>query len=386
MCIRDSSSPGWRGRAWWLLPLLVASATVAAKTPWQPRMAKMSGALSGILLDVAAYRAPPEEAGWQRMLANARILTEFSHQARRDQDKPFADPSLAIMAAGVAEDAKELEWALKTRNLSYARGMVFAVANGCVGCHARNASGPQFPMATQVPGEEKLAPLERAALHAATRRFDQAMDGYLKIIADPEGPTRQALDWDRAISAALSVAIRVKKDPALAQQIATSVANHPGAPQFIRRDAAAWTQAIQAWHAEPASVASEALLHQRAQMLLTQAAASGGIHNKGSAAVQLLRAAAASHDQLDLAPNGPLAAEALWMLGVAYGQLEGLELWTIDLHYFAACIRKQPHSPVAARCFENYESSTWREYAGTGPLELPPDVSARLAQLRALAL
>lgn len=351
-------------------------------------MDRMSGALGSLLVDVAASRRAPDEKTWQRMLGSARVLTEVTHALRDDKTRPFADPSIGILAAASEDDARELQWALHTRNLPYARGMLFTVANGCVGCHARNATGPQFSVVNTAQGEEKLLPIERATLQAATRRFDAAMDGYFRILASPDGPERDGLDWDRAASAALSIAVRVKRDPVLAMRVADTVADHPNAPLFMVRDARAWRRAIASWQAEPAPspATSEESLYARARALLDESATKGALESRAAAAVELLRAAAAAHDQLDRAPDGPLAADALLMLGVAYGQLEGLELWTVDLRYFAACIRKRPHTTTSARCFEHYEAATWREFAGTATVTLPPDVEKRLAELRKLAL
>ncbi|MEW5848225.1 MAG: hypothetical protein AB2A00_05395 [Myxococcota bacterium] len=371
-----------------VVSVLSSSAAVLgadALPAWRVKMERLAAALGQLLPDLASERQFQDPRNRQRILGNVRTIVSLAHQMKQQPDKPQADPTLGFIMDGLEDEAREAEWALRNGNLDYARAVMFNVANACIVCHSRNSEGVFFRFPVAVPGEEKLSRFERATLHAAMRRFDQALTEYQDILRDPRAPLDEGLEWDRAVNAAVALAVRSLRSPEAAASVTEVVMHAEAAPPFLRTEAASWREAIQAWKREaPSGDGTEAARHARGKALLERA-------QRGQSAavrpnyVELLRATTELHDQLNAFPNGPLAADALLLLGMAYSHLEQLEQWTLHPMYFQACIRKRPHSSVALDCYARYAASMHTEYTGSGNPNLPGDVVERLKALAALA-
>jgi hypothetical protein len=53
--------------------------------------------------------------------------------------------------------------------------------------------------------------------------------------------------------------------------------------------------------------------------------------------------------------------------------------------YYESCIRSNPHSEIAQRCFSRYEQNVHFGWTGSGGFAIPDDVAALLKELGQLA-
>jgi len=104
-----------------------------------------------------------------------------------------------------------------------------------------------------------------------------------------------------------------------------------------------------------------------------------------SAQVYLLRASSLLHEQLRLFPRGKLAVPALHDLGLAYETLESVGIFELKDYYYLLCMKEAPHSTIAQSCYRQYERGVYDGYTGSSGTHVPPELQARLKELKALS-
>jgi hypothetical protein len=84
-------------------------------------------------------------------------------------------------------------------------------------------------------------------------------------------------------------------------------------------------------------------------------------------------------------PTASFRGEALYLLGVASAATHDPLLWELDTLYLEGCILENAHTALARKCADRRDDRAWFIWSGSGGTDIPPDVSQRLGELRALA-
>jgi hypothetical protein len=104
-----------------------------------------------------------------------------------------------------------------------------------------------------------------------------------------------------------------------------------------------------------------------------------------SSDIEYLRASAVLHDVLRSESQPERQSKALLLSGRCYEVLSDIGLWSLHEMYYEACIRNTPHSNIAKQCYLRYENSVFSGYAGSGGVDVPPDVMLHIKELVGLA-
>ncbi len=227
--------------------------------------------------------------------------------------------------------------------------------------------------------------LRLAEFYAASRQFDRALATFKEIIQWSAKEAVAPLTFERAVEYSLAIAVRVKKDPALAMEIVDGVLASPQAPFFLKANATAWKGSIQEWMQEtPRTAPTNAGLHSEAVRLLARAKENQKYPMDRSADILFLRASATLHELLQ--SGSTEFDDVLLLTGISYEVLNPLRLEDLHEIYYETCVRRAPHTPTAQQCFERYEQSIFFGYTGSGGTEIPEDVKSHLIELQALSL
>ena len=98
--------------------------------------------------------------------------------------------------------------------------------------------------------------------------------------------------------------------------------------------------------------------------------------------IKLLTVAGKLKKFMTLNPKSPMAAEILYLSGMAERHIHrGLYFSFADI-YLKSCILEYPKSPFAQKCYTAYEEGMIMGYTGSAGTELPPDVQAELKSLK----
>lgn len=269
----------------------------------------------------------------------------------------------------------------------YARLQLRTITSLCFGCHSRVQASKDFEDLGHQVEALGLTPFEKAELLAATRQFDRAAAAYQAILAAPPRSEREHLQYTQALRHLLGILVRVKGDAAATTALLDGLARRGDLPKPIthlveswRRDAAAWRKD----RFDPRKASSAALV-KKARALVEQAGGRAAFLSDSSRDILYLRASNALHEAL--ARDGRLQqrGEALYLLGLCSAAVQDPTLWELDRLYFEACVRENPHSALARRCFARLSDRVYFGYTGSAGTNIPDDELEHLGALRAIA-
>lgn len=357
---------------------------------WRKTMQELYKILAEMTTDTSSdqrFNAPENR---KRIDKNTKKLVDRAHDLGNKVLSTDEDPTVKMLSQLFHDETKRAELALKSGNRSYARGILNHVSSYCIACHTRNSSGINFsslPLEPRVePMTKNLSPLEKGRFYAATRQYDRALDGFQEIINDALAPIERPLEWEQAVRFGLSIAVRVKKDPAQARSLVERVIGSPHAPFFLKQDALKWKESIIQWKDELSKRAlSEEGLRQEAIQLTMQAKDLQKYSRDRAADVLYLRATAVIHELLQKYPEGRYAGEALLMAGMCYEVIRPLILDELHEVYYEACIKKVPYTPTSEVCYRHFEQSVYEGFTGSGGTFLPEDLKKKLLNLENLS-
>jgi hypothetical protein len=355
--------------------------------PWSQKMQGLYRTLADLLTDVSSDRRFNDPANRVRIQGEADKLSSLVHDLnKKGMVSLDVDPTVRFIAGLLGAETKRAAAELSRGNRIYARSILRSVPTYCIACHTRNATGPEFAELPFEPSSKSLTVFERGEFYAATRQFDRAQAEFKTVIEDPKTAATNVLDWKKAVQQSLAIAIRVKENPAQAQQIVETVLKMPHAPLSMMEDAKTWQTSITEWRNEGAHhTLTEEGLYSEVIRLMAKAHETQKYPMDRTADILYLRTSAAIHDLLQLAPNGMHSDEALLLAGITYEVLSPLDREELHEIFYGACVRKSPHTPIAEVCFRRLEADIILDYTGSSGTDMPADISERLRDLHALA-
>jgi hypothetical protein len=354
---------------------------------WSQKMQSLSKTLAELMTDITSDARFETPANKKKIEGHAKTLSKLAHDLNlKGTNRPDLDPSIVMLSQLFSDEADYAYQELKRGHRAYARDRLRSLTGYCIACHTRTQSGPQFSNLPLNPTTEKLSSIEKGEFFVATRQFDRALQEFQGILEDELAPLRRSVEWEKASRYALAIAVRVKKDPNLAQGTVDRIIAAKNAPYFIKQNAREWQKSIQDWMNEaPRKAQTEEGYRLESMRLLAEAHKIQKYPMDRSGDVAYLRASAAVHEWLQMPKSGKNTNEAYLMAGVCYEVLRPLNLGELHEMYYEACVRQEPHTPTAELCYQRYEQSIYVGYTGSGGMHIPSEIKAKLADLEAMA-
>jgi len=337
-----------------------------------------------VLLPSALSDKPIETRKEKKSLEKAlKDFANHAHQLDLEKVKKVSkDPTLVLLGNVFKREAQRAHQEFKSGHISYSKGIIRSLTTYCIHCHTRSANGPSFLESQVDPEVKKMSPWDQANYFAATRRFDKALALYQGIIKDKSFAKNREIHWERAVRKALLITIRWQKDPAKSLSLINLASQNGSLPFFLKQDLKHWQKSLKTWKAEPKRKAqTEKGLLAEAKSLFASATEKQKYPMDRSADMDFMRTTAAVHDLLSVTQSKKTQAEALYMAGVSYEVLRGLELWSLHELYYEMCINSLPHSPLARKCLERYQESIYSGYSGSGGTSIPSQVQSHIKTL-----
>ena len=266
-----------------------------------------------------------------------------------------------------------------------ARYRVRGLTQLCLGCHVREPTR-DFVDAAKAVDKLQLPPLEQAQYLALTRQFDRALELWRTELARPMRLEPERFEQLEGLRLALQVAVRSRDDAKLTQQLlAPQLTRTAELPDFAMRELKAWQKDAVAWEKERFVLGDQtpATLLARAKLLVEGSGVERTVAPVPEHFVSMLRAASYLDELMRQAPEGPLRAEALYLLGVVHPSVSDSPLWQLEWMYFEACIRENAGKPPARLCADRLKDRTW--YTWRSGADMPAATRAALGDLMALA-
>lgn len=335
--------------------------------------------LAPSLSSASAFR---EAAGTPALKADLQALKQVEHGFRAGGS---IDPGAQSIAAVLSAEIARASAALSNGEVDNARAQLQGLTSLCFTCHTLSITTDlEQPLRTP---RIALTSFERANLLAATRHFDDALDLWLISLRHVPKTFQEATDQMNALRRAIAVAVSVKDDPAKTLELLDAQAVGEMNAPYASLWTAAWREATKAWALERFGVRVKTPheLFTRAKALVEQSHAAEHILSDETQTIGLLRATAYLTQALTREPHARWRSEALLNLGVATATVREAMLWGLDGVYLEACIRENPRTSMAQRCFSLLTERTVFGFTGSSGTHLPPDVDERLRALSILA-
>jgi hypothetical protein len=345
-------------------------------------MREVFGALKQVLplsLDEKRFADPGRRAEIQRSLGIlARNASRLSHHGRGHGQ------GFEFLSSSLARDAAEIERHYRAGRFREAQFELHAFTENCVACHSRLPDPHDAALSSHFMDETEIAALplpERATLAMATRQFDRALATHEAMLTAPEFDVN-SLDLIGYLDDYIEVNVRVKRDFERPARALAPFAQRPDLRAGLRSDLNQWVTDLKTYQSALPVEGFEA-----GRQLAKETEAASGKGGEHALLVRYEVASGALLRYLASLPDGdPHAAEAYYWLGVIESRV-GRSFWLSQTEpYLEAAIRTSPPGdPVAPKAYALLEEFLVGAYTGSSGEHVPPDVKARLAELKRLA-
>ena len=350
------------------------------KRSWKTQMQLLEKTLTElypVAYDAKKFNASENE---EMILKNLETLKTLAKEVNHSPMTAISDPSLQFISIDFKEQI-ELTWSsFLDKKKEFARFNVLHLSSYCIECHTHNSYGPSF-------GSEKLsqqlAPLnsfEKAEYLTAIRRYSDALKAYNEFFQDTKSSYNDFFKTEKAAQTSLAITIRYMKNSAETESIIRSLQKAQNLPLYLKRSLDIWLKDTDAWKKEKKSSLSTTTVRKRLDQVQTRRLEGGSLAGE----VLVLRSLSDLHDLLVKPLKGEKMSETLYLLGLAYSQTEGSLFLNLDEKYFETCMRQNPKSPWAKKCYEKLEEALTSDYSGSAGTFLPPEVKAKLEDLKKL--
>ncbi len=360
-----------------------APSSKAASWPGQMQgMAEDVKELLPYLYDKQAYGNPNNKQIIQKRL---QALGEAAHKVNAQTGKPFLGDELLIEYSlnNLKDDLHRAKVSFENGQLEYSRSVAKASMGHCFRCHSVGTPGASAAWDLDTVQKLNLAPLEKADLLVATRKFDRALEYMEGTLNSPEFLKAYAFDFEALLRRYLALIIRVENAPQRAMAELDKILGRGDIPHYIAQQAQGWRRSLKVWVGEKKYApknAADLLVQVERRFKRAESIQSYDKDHAGD--VEYLRATSLLHQNMKLLKKPEEQARALFYLGKAYEVLDELGSWNLHESYYEACMFKSPKSETAKRCYSRLEASLTMGYSGSSGVHLPPSEKERLRRLK----
>jgi hypothetical protein len=380
---RTRYAAGSIAAVWLALPAPAAepAAPATGEAATRATMAQIVDSLAFVLPLSLGDERVADPAQRQAILAALDALAESG--AKVESHGQGRDLGFTFLSRSLARDTREIRDRFAAGRTAEARFLLLEVSDHCAACHSRLPDSREHPVGRRLVDDPRVAALdpdERVNLEVATRQFERALASYEALFADPARPPAD-LDLQGHVDGYLEVVVRVQNDPERALRTFSALGQRKDLPAALRENLGAWNASLRALRGRtfPGSPLAEA------RALVAEAQDLSRYPDDRSALVVYLAASGILNRFIATQrPRGPELGEACYLLGVIESRI-GRSFWLSQTEFFLEqAIRLAPQKAFANDAYELLEEFLVSGYTGEGGNEVPPDVRARLGDLRAL--
>jgi hypothetical protein len=356
---------------------------------WHGKMHVLSDSLSKLLPLTVSQRAFNDPKNERTITDETKRLMAAAHAVDMTADKPTHDPGVNFTSQGFAANMTEAVFQLDQENRPYARRLIQTSTAYCISCHTRTDQGRAELQLSALADLTGLSSLEKADYYMAVRDYDKALAEFYVLMNSPDAQIQNPFMVEVAAEKILAIAVRVKKSPDLAMDVANRIIDGRWAPIYLRLNALTWKRAIGEWKKSEAETAIKLTANRQLDLAerLTRMGWKGNTETAYGHAglVSFLRASGILHDFLGQSPAQKRYGEALYWAGLTAESLRDLNLNSLQDAYYESCVRHSPRTALAKKCYLRLEALQMAAYHTDEGMRLPERVRSLLMELRNLS-
>lgn len=296
--------------------------------------------------------------------------------------------SVSFLGNSLSQDIEQVRMRYEAGLHEEARYFLVGSVQNCFACHSRRPSNrnfERFSELTEVMNAATLSEAERAVLFVVTRRFEEAMDSWEKLLRDMSFDA-YAIEEEGVLSDYLAIAIRGLAAHERARTTLEAFSKRSDVSPQLAGVISAWVDALRVLEQQPQKGAPL----EFARGLVERATSQSEWLGDRRGLVYDLAASAVLNQLSDIprseaaALRGEELAETYYLLGLI--ESRSLTTFWIDEgpNLLEAAVRVAPDSAIADRAFALLEQNMILDYGGASNEDLPIDVWTRLNALRAI--
>lgn len=314
-----------------------------------------------------------------------RDLVKLGGQMK--QHDGLKTPGFKLSQNTLIQHLSDLERVYRVGNKSYARWMLKSTYFACMSCHSQlpTADGMKWemdPKSLSVAGKPSM---DEADFLFATRRFDEALASYERLIDGYPGNNLKADEIDAALRKKLTIFSRIKRDPSKALLSLEKNSKNQKLPEYLRKNIDAWIAVLREWQNSPVpdtAKAKDEEIRNFAEKQLKGSLWDKMIDASDPRLVTYLQVSGVLYEYLDRNPKTKLAPQILYWLSLCDRQINNEFFFSLADLYLKDCILSYSKSPFAKQCYKELERQTFLSYTGSSGTHIPPEVKDELGRLR----
>ncbi|MBP9708023.1 MAG: hypothetical protein KBD78_10280 [Oligoflexales bacterium] len=326
--------------------------------------AQMLG-LSSSLAELVPYAFSNNMQNWEKNQEKIKQeiikLKSFAHNVDSIKTMQVDDPALTFVARKLIDDL-ELSIVLLNKNLHIAaKNNLRTVTEYCIACHSQKPSKSYQAPYIEPINFEKFSTLDKANYLAATRQFIEAKKQYEYLLVDKNYAKNKPDEWANAMKKLLAIVVRIEERPGLAMEFISRVRDVDTIPAEFKQATLVWRNSAKQWreHHDDKSIKTRQQKFNKVRDILvaSKVIVSQNKNILDADLIERLRASKYLHEILSDRPRDAIFGESLYLAGVVNESLQEISFSTLHYAYYEACIRFQPYTEMARKCFAAYGKS-----------------------------
>jgi hypothetical protein len=355
----------------------------ADNAPTHRSLQSVSFHLAGLIPALQSPKAFSQPQNHDALLQHIQGLGHQAHPLSFERPATTVNHAYRYIYPGIDQDLALAAKQFEQNNKGLAKALLAKNIRLCLDCHSRDAKG-QRHLFHHTPAEfAAWSSLQKASFYAATWNFAEAIRYYEYALSDKRF-SNQSQAWRDSLKQLISIVIRFKKTPSLAMEMSQVFIDKKTAPKEQIQVLQAWTATAESWRSEKSYART-----RRAKLKKIKSLYQTGVHKNQKAphtgTIDIVRAQNLASSVINEPIFDKLYGAALYWAAKLSEASPDINIWADRDALFEACIRYQPHTPVAQDCF-NHVDREYLEYARLSTKnQLPPALALRLKKLARLA-
>ncbi len=328
-----------------------AKSSTPVAPPARPTMQKFSENLAILMQNLNAFDNNPSKEVRNKVIQALGDLKGLSHNVQPTMALYAVDPVMRYLSYDLPKQFGRIEAAYTSSNYSHARYLLRQTTQYCIGCHAsssnKNSAVLQFPEALN-----HMSELEKAEYFSATRRHEEAMLIYEKVLSNRKFKMSEPEIWEKAVKNLIAITIRIRTDAHITLEMLSAFLDEGGYSPAQTELLQTWRASAKAWTSESWS---QKLTGVQRLGKVEQLIAKGDELSKKAANlgyIEYMRAMTVLNELSMSTEADEVKAKAFRMTGLTSEKLRENFVWMHPEAYYEACIRIKPHSEDAKDCMK----------------------------------
>lgn len=365
---------------WFLFIVLFLSHGVLAYAEMKPKMDEMLQYiydLKPLITSETRFQDPANGPLINSTLQKMIVLSEkIKHE---DKVKKTA---LQVPAMSMSRQLKEAQSVFNSGNKFYSLWLVRANLSNCVACHTQlPAQSTRF--GSKSKSDFLVNTFQEAEFLYIVRNFDKAIDMYDRALAEYPGNQISPQDLDQAIFRKVFYFTRVKRDmKALSASLTKNLKNEDLLPSTARllKDYSDAAKQVATEKIPPFKSDNDVKAY--VEKSLDKELVGEFAYGDAKRNLRNLRLSGFLYEYLDKNPDTELKPYIYYWLSFCESRWERGLQDSLPESYLRKCITEFPKSPIAPKCFKEYEDLMKFGYTGSAGTNIPPDIQEELQKMR----